>query len=1159
MFVILGPLLFTSERLLESGREVLVEHETIDLSDEANLRVNEFREDMAYLARDVRTQVRRPSLAGRKAVEVVLAVSDGLAIPTDPTWDDPKTPREARRRFLHGTAVGVYAYKQSDNGDVVIEASSVAVPTDPGRRTALIACLNDVTRRLTRRGEFNRSGLHFQPPGDNQPGRAILAFAEPRGDQFVAFVLDFSRYVANRQSISPRHYYLLADPNGRVLVNPVEAADPKVSLPDTVGWKYPQFEERSWFDTSVDAETKQRRLAKVLRAGGERLAGVESAGLVSLYRKGYFGSMLELTKVLGEEKAKGASARLNQRMWAAITRDPRLRVGEVSPALGYIEVSHPTTDGLKAACEEITAWWREETGDPKVSVRWSSPLECRTYQGQLTPLRVDLNDEDDPAWLVVAASTEELRQDIDDRFGQVFAKWVVPALIVAALLGLALVVTLTHSVNRLAKAASKLDVEDPKPLPLGGPYEVGELARTLQELAGQVQDRDRQLRDRAARYETILRAAGEGVLIANATGVIEEANKAAGRMFGTKSEGLIGRPVNTLVLNPDDIPSARESDTVVGALPGSRTLEAVQGKRADGSTFWLEMNLKPVPLRDRVVVVCILRDITQRREAEERVHKLNDELDGRVKLRTAELEEANAKLEVALRHAEAAVRAKDTFVATMSHELRQPLHIIIGFTEALKEEAADLGVGSIEPDLNKILSAARHLLDLINDILDMAKISAGKMELSVEKFPLTDMVSEVKTLVGPLAAKNGNEFVVDAPPDLGDMTADARRVRQMLINLLSNAFKFTHAGRVDLRVRRVSEQGREWVRFSVADTGRGMTAEQVSRLFQRFYQADSSTTRGAGGTGLGLTITQSFNDLMGGQPIRVTSQQGVGTEFVVMLPLVVESVSPLAPSHTPPATVPIPVADTDAVEPADGRTVLVVDDDPMVRELMQRFLGKEGFRVILAATGDEGLKLARDERPCLITLDVAMPGADGWSVLGQLKGDPATADIPVVMLTIVDDRGRGFALGATEYLTKPIDWQRLGAILRRYLVGRADGVLVIDDDANNREIVRRHLEKDGWAIREAPDGEQGLASFAEHRPGLVLLDLMMPVLDGFGFLDELNKRHPGHRVPVVVLTAKELTPVDFDRLNGRVARILEKGDLNHLDTLLELIRRTAKR
>jgi DNA-binding response OmpR family regulator len=232
----------------------------------------------------------------------------------------------------------------------------------------------------------------------------------------------------------------------------------------------------------------------------------------------------------------------------------------------------------------------------------------------------------------------------------------------------------------------------------------------------------------------------------------------------------------------------------------------------------------------------------------------------------------------------------------------------------------------------------------------------------------------------------------------------------------------------------------------------------------------------------------------------------------------------------------------------------------MVRELMERFLAKEGFRVVMAESGEEGMRLAREVRPCVVTLDVAMPGSDGWAVLSQLKGDPLTADIPVVMLTIVDDRGRGFALGAADYLTKPIDWQRLGAILRRYLSpAQTDAILVIDDDANNREVVRRHLEREGWKTVEAADGEQGLAAFAADRPGLILLDLMMPVLDGFEFLDELTKRFPGHRVPVVVLTAKELTSQDFDRLNGRVARIIEKGDLAHLDALVDLIRRTAKK
>jgi len=291
---------------------------------------------------------------------------------------------------------------------------------------------------------------------------------------------------------------------------------------------------------------------------------------------------------------------------------------------------------------------------------------------------------------------------------------------------------------------------------------------------------------------------------------------------------------------------------------------------------------------------------------------------------------------------------------------------------------------------------------------------------------------------------------------------------------------------------------------------------------------------------------------MGGQPIRVTSEPGRGSEFLVTLPLHVGT-KPLPKNVQP-------IAGEASPEPAAGRTVLVVDDDPMVRELMERFLAKDGFRVIQATSGDEGLRLAREELPCVITLDVMMPGSDGWSVLAHLKSDPRTADIPVVMLTIVDDRQRGFALGAADYLTKPIDWQRLGAILRKFLAhGHADTVLVVEDNADNREVVRKYLEREGWKIVEAADGEEGLRAFAEARPALILLDLMMPVLDGFGFLDELAKRFPAHRVPIVVLTAKELNSADFVRLNGRVARILEKGDLTHLEKLMELIRRHARK
>jgi DNA-binding response OmpR family regulator len=349
-----------------------------------------------------------------------------------------------------------------------------------------------------------------------------------------------------------------------------------------------------------------------------------------------------------------------------------------------------------------------------------------------------------------------------------------------------------------------------------------------------------------------------------------------------------------------------------------------------------------------------------------------------------------------------------------------------------------------------------------------------------------------------------------------------------------------------------------------------MTQEQVDRLFQRFYQADASTTRAQGGTGLGLSITQAFNDLLGGKPIRVVSRPGEGTEFILELPAEVAAAGGSgsgsgrlsAPAERSWVTAGLPEAGSTwtAAKPGSPTrgTVLVIDDDPMVRELMARFLAKEGFAVRTAADAAEGLALARAEAPVAITLDVMMPGVDGWQVLAELKADRRTCDIPVVMLTIVDDRGRGYALGAADYLTKPIDWPRLGAILRRYHApGQPRPVLVVDDDRDSRALVRRYLESADYRVTEAADGEDGLRQVAAEPPAVVLLDLMMPGVDGFAFLDEFPRRFPGSRVPVVVLTAKDLTAADYQRLNGRVATILAKGDLPKLDELVGLVRRLA--
>ena len=338
--------------------------------------------------------------------------------------------------------------------------------------------------------------------------------------------------------------------------------------------------------------------------------------------------------------------------------------------------------------------------------------------------------------------------------------------------------------------------------------------------------------------------------------------------------------------------------------------------------------------------------------------------------------------------------------------------------------------------------------------------------------------------------------------------------------------------------------GVDWLTFRVSDTGIGMTSKQVEKLFQAFSQADASTTRQYGGTGLGLAITRHFCQIMGGD-ISVESALGQGSTFTIRLPTGV-----LDPKAAPALQA---EAATASVLPEGAPTVLVIDDDPTVHDLMQRFLSKEGWCVVAAASGAEGLRLAKALRPTAITLDVLMPGMDGWTVLTRLKGDPDLADIPVIMLTIVDDKRMGYALGAADYLTKPIDWERLTAILRQYPCTYPPcPVLVVEDDAAMRDILRRVLEKAGWAVTEAANGREALECVAAHQPELILLDLMMPEMDGFTFLEELRQQEAWRSIPVVVVTAKDLTPDDCQRLTGSVEQILQKGAYSRDELLREV-------
>ena len=498
------------------------------------------------------------------------------------------------------------------------------------------------------------------------------------------------------------------------------------------------------------------------------------------------------------------------------------------------------------------------------------------------------------------------------------------------------------------------------------------------------------------------------------------------------------------------------------------------------------------------------------------------------------------KLEAAKAAAEEANAAKSAFLANMSHELRTPLNAIIGYSEMLDEELGEIGETGMAADARKIRSAGKHLLALINDILDLSKIEAGKMELYLETTDLQEVLEDVVVTIRPMMDQNGNTLVRDDQGGWPLIRADRLKLRQSLLNLLSNASKFTKGGTVRLGV--AVADGR--LVLTVADNGIGMTPGQLGKLFQAFTQADASTTRQFGGTGLGLAITRQFCRMMGGE-VTVESEFGVGTTFTIRLPLV--------PAASDPAAGPEP-AGPPAAAAGSGPLALVVDDDPGACEILGRNLEAQGYRVITAGDGEEGLRLATEHRPAIITLDVIMPHTDGWSFLNRLKADPTLASIPVIMVSVLEDDRTACALGAAHYLSKPVDQDRLRTILEPYRGRRC--VLLVEDDPAARSMTRRLLEKQGWSVVEAGNGRVALDRMNDSPPDLILLDLMMPVMDGFEFAAELRRREDWRAVPVIVLTAKDITAADRERLDGSIQRILQKGAIK-LEDLVKEIRRLA--
>ena len=639
------------------------------------------------------------------------------------------------------------------------------------------------------------------------------------------------------------------------------------------------------------------------------------------------------------------------------------------------------------------------------------------------------------------------------------------------------------------------------------------------------------------RRQAVLDNVADGILTLQGTRV-ESANKAAERLFGRPSSDLVGRALGELL--PADDGSPASDETVRRALDQSRfggawARREDHAQRLDGRMFPVEITLSEMRLAQaqgdsapgEAHFIAIVRDITERKQAEAEVEAARD-----------------AALE--------ASRAKSTFLANMSHELRTPLNAIIGYSEMIFEEAEEEQNEHLSGDAAKIRSAGKHLLGVINDVLDLSKVEAGKMELYVETVDPARLMTETLALARPLAEGRGNVLRLELDPHLGSARLDLTKVRQILLNLLSNAAKFTEGGRILCTAKRERAPGGDLLVFTVRDTGIGMSLEQSGRLFQAFSQADASTTRKYGGTGLGLAISRHFARMMGGD-ITVESEEGQGTAFTLSLPA---EVIPPEASYTPANVAPSVVA------PVGQHTVLVIDDEDSSREVVSRALARDGLSMVLAASGSEGLRLASSLRPELILLDVMMPDMDGWAVLTALKADPVLCEIPVVMLTIVSEKALGFALGASEYLTKPVDRDRLLEVVRRLgsfpeLVAHDPrSILIVEDDPAIREMTRRTLEREGFVVIEAENGRVALERLELGRPALILLDLMMPEMDGFQFVRALNKlgalRPELADIPIVVITAKDLSSDDRTALDGAVQSILQKGAFEREALIAEL-------
>jgi len=663
-----------------------------------------------------------------------------------------------------------------------------------------------------------------------------------------------------------------------------------------------------------------------------------------------------------------------------------------------------------------------------------------------------------------------------------------------------------------------------------------------------------------ARYREMLHMAADGIISVDQDQRIVVFNLGAERLFGYRAAEVIGERLDLLL--PAGLAAAHASHVsefgknAAQSLPMEARRSQLLGRRKDGTLVEIEAGISKHFEGDQALFTAVVHDCTERRRAEKEILDLNASLEKRVAERTRQLEAAN--------------RAKSDFLSSMSHELRTPLNSIIGFSELLENGVVGPLTEKQKEFAGDILGAGTHLLSLINDILDLSKVEAGMAKLELKPVDIASLLRASTVVVRERAVTHRIRLDSEIAPALGSVLADARKLKQIVYNLLSNAIKFTpDGGSVTLRAKTCTRaevalsgvmpsrllgalegDDAEFLVIAVDDTGIGIAEADLPMLFEPFTQVDNSGTRSQAGTGLGLSLVRRLAELHGGA-VGVESRVNAGSHFYVWLPYrPVRHAEPECPAVSRPASVPAGV-------PAGARPLaLVIDDDDLSADEIAAQLRGEGFEVMRAATAEDGLVRAAKRPPQLITLDIFLPSMDGWEFMRRLKADPKLATTPVVIITAAEEVGAGLALGARRVLSKPLVREDLIATLRGMVRARTDGgparILVVDDDAKAVALVATILESERYEVLRAYGGAEAVAMAEREQPDLVITDLMMPNMSGFEVVRALRTSERTARIPIIVLTAKDLTAEDRERLSGDVTAVLAKASFGRRDLLATL-------